>query len=157
MKINYVKGDATDPIGEGAKYIAHICNDSGGWGRGFVLAVSRRWKTPEALYRQWSTLPTFKLGAIQIVTVEPEIAVVNMIAQHAYGEDGQPPVRYEAIRECLTKLQLKLATSYLPDEVSVHMPRIGCGLGGGKWEEVEPIINDTLVKGGFKVFVYDLP
>ena len=26
---------------------------------------------------------------------------------------------------------------------SVHMPRIGCGLAGGKWEEIEPIAADV--------------
>jgi hypothetical protein len=39
---------------------------------------------------------------------------------------------------------------------SVHMPRIGCGLAGGKWEEIEPIIERTLVAKGMTVVVYDL-
>jgi hypothetical protein len=29
------------------KLICHICNDLGGWGKGFVLALSRRWEGPE--------------------------------------------------------------------------------------------------------------
>ncbi len=33
--------------------VAHVCNDIGGWGKGFVLAVSRRWPEPEAAYRAW--------------------------------------------------------------------------------------------------------
>ena len=32
--INYVKGDATAPSGNGPMIIAHICNDVGGWRRG---------------------------------------------------------------------------------------------------------------------------
>lgn len=40
--IHYVTGDATEPIGEGEKIIAHICNDQGGWGAGFVLALSKK-------------------------------------------------------------------------------------------------------------------
>lgn len=35
--IHYVKGDATCPMTPGTKIIAHICNDRGGWGKGFVL------------------------------------------------------------------------------------------------------------------------
>jgi hypothetical protein len=35
------------------------------------------------------------------------------------------------------------------------MPRIGCGLAGGKWEEIEPIIKETLVKAGLSITVYD--
>jgi len=52
MKIEYVKGDATAPTGDGQKIIVHVCNDLGKWGKGFVLAISRRWKTPEKAYRQ---------------------------------------------------------------------------------------------------------
>ena len=47
----------------------------------------------------------------------------------------------------------KLQQYFDDEKISVHMPRIGCGLGGGKWEEVEPIIR-TLLKYS-NVFVYD--
>ncbi|WP_218034641.1 hypothetical protein [Acrocarpospora corrugata] len=52
-QIHYLHGDATCPQAEGPKVIAHICHDQGGWGKGFVLAVSRRWPEPEAAYRRW--------------------------------------------------------------------------------------------------------
>ena len=42
MEILYIKGDATAPIGSGVKVITHICNDIGGWGKGFVLALSKK-------------------------------------------------------------------------------------------------------------------
>jgi hypothetical protein len=35
------------------------------------------------------------------------------------------------------------------------MPRIGCGLAGGKWEKAEPLLRETLP--GTQIFVYDLP
>jgi hypothetical protein len=35
------------------------------------------------------------------------------------------------------------------------MPRIGCGLAGGKWEMIEPIILRTLIANGIAVSVYD--
>ncbi len=38
---------------------------------------------------------------------------------------------------------------------SIHMPRIDCGLAGGKWEKIEPIIEDTVLKADIDVFVYD--
>lgn len=40
---------------------------------------------------------------------------------------------------------------------SVHMPRIVCGLAGGKWEEVGKIVVDEFAKSGVLVTVYDLP
>ena len=52
-EITFVRGDATTPSGKGPKIIAHVCNDIGGWGKGFVLALSRRWPEPERAYRAW--------------------------------------------------------------------------------------------------------
>lgn len=71
IEIQYVKGDATQPIAEENKIICHICNDIGGWGRGFVLAISKKWKTPEIEYREWHKKgDNFLLGEIQLVAVE---------------------------------------------------------------------------------------
>ena len=52
MAIRYVIGDATAPEGEGPKVIVHVCNDIGGWGRGFVVALSKRWDKPELVVLQ---------------------------------------------------------------------------------------------------------
>ncbi|WP_422664384.1 hypothetical protein [Streptomyces mirabilis] len=38
-EIMYVRGDAATPSAKGVKLIAHVCNDIGGWGKGFVLAL----------------------------------------------------------------------------------------------------------------------
>ena len=40
---------------------------------------------------------------------------------------------------------------------AVHMPRIGCGLAGGKWETIEPIVRGMAEKHGVDVVVYDAP
>jgi O-acetyl-ADP-ribose deacetylase (regulator of RNase III) len=153
--IRYIKGDAAQPQASGNKVIAHVCNDLGGWGKGFVLAISKRWPGPEAEYRAWHggrSGNDFALGAIQIVQVEPYIWVANMIAQRGMktGSNG-PPIRYEAVRACLGKLTAPAKEL----GAGIHMPRIGCGLAGGKWEEIEPIILDELVLQGIDVTVYD--
>jgi hypothetical protein len=36
------------------------------------------------------------------------------------------------------------------------MPRIGCGLAGGRWELVEPLVIGHLVRRDVAVTVYDL-
>jgi O-acetyl-ADP-ribose deacetylase (regulator of RNase III) len=153
--ITYIRGDATSPHGKGRKVIAHVCNDLGGWGMGFVLAVSRRWPQPEAEFRRWHkerATNGFGLGALQVVRVEPYVWVANMIGQHGIraGSKG-PPVRYEALDRALGKL----ATEARDLGASVHMPRIGCGLAGGTWEKVEPMITRQLTEVGIAVTVYD--
>lgn len=150
--ITYLNGDATSPKEEGPKIIAHVCNDIGGWGKGFVLAISRRWKLPEREFRKWfKEGPDFKLGEVQFVCVEEDIYVANMIGQHGIKRGSGAAVRYDAINECLKKVGDKA----LEIHASLHMPRIGCGLAGGKWEMIEPLIISNLTKRGIPVFVYD--
>lgn len=153
--ITYFKGDATAPVGDGTKIICHVCNDVGGWGAGFVLALSKRWREPEARYRAWyaqGESAGFRLGAVQLVEVEASLMVANMVAQRGVrAAGGVPPIRYDALRECLTTLAEQAASR----RASVHMPRIGCGLAGGSWPEVEAIIDATLVATTVPVHVYD--
>ena len=155
-RIRFVIGDATASSGIGPKVIVHVCNDVGAWGAGFVLALSRRWPEPEAEYRSWSrgkgALP-FELGQVQIIRVSSDIEVANMIGQRGIRrEGGRPPVRYDAIERALNAV----AAHCLRQAASVHMPRIGCGLAGGKWAEIEPLILSQLVYPGVSVTVYDL-
>jgi len=153
--IAYCKGDATAPVADGTKIICHICNDVGGWGKGFVVAISKRWPQPEAQYRAWyaqGELAGFRLGAIQLVDAEPTLKVANMIAQRGIRPSaGVPPIRYDAVQECLASLANHAAEL----RASVHMPRIGCGLAGGSWDEIEALITATLVAAAVPVQVYD--
>jgi O-acetyl-ADP-ribose deacetylase (regulator of RNase III) len=155
MTITYLKGDATSPQASGNRIVAHICNDLGGWGKGFVLAISRRWPEPEAAYRAWHrdrARNDFALGAVQFVQVKAGIWVANMVAQRGMktGSKG-PPIRYEAVATCLAAVAAKAEEL----RASVHMPRIGCGLAGGKWERIEPLILEGLAGKGTAVYVYD--
>lgn len=152
--IEYIQGDATSPVGTGTKIIVHICNDTGGWGRGFVLALSSRWKAPEQSYREWYTSDlNFELGQVQFVSVEDDLWVANMLGQHKIRKDekGNPPIRYRAVKQCLAAL----AEKALELNASVHMPRIGCGLAGGKWKKIESLVEQTLLSQGVSVTVYD--
>lgn len=151
--IHYLKGDATSPQAKGIKLVCHVCNDVGGWGKGFVLALSRRWDQPEAEYRAWYAQGKsggFALGAAQFVQVEPYIWVANMLGQRGTkrGSSG-PPIRYDALESCLTLAGAKA----LELGASVHMPRIGCGLAGGEWDRIEPLLSEHLA--GIDVTVYD--
>jgi len=152
----YVKGDATQPPGDGSRIIVHVCNDVGGWGRGFVMALSDRWKEPEQRYRAWyrgdeSDLP-FELGQVQLVAVEENLWVANIIGQRGLRwSAGRPPIRYDAVRAGLSRVRA-FARKH---DATVHMPRIGCGLAGGKWKEVESVIEEELTNQGVHVSVYD--
>ncbi|MGC1242316.1 MAG: macro domain-containing protein [Chryseosolibacter sp.] len=155
MQIRYIKGDATAPVGEGNKIIVHVCNDIGAWGAGFVMALSARWKEPENEYRKWAASGDhFQLGEVQLVQVAPAIWIANMIGQRGISRDseGNPPVRYDAIKKGLIKVSAFARNM----KATVHMPRIGCGLAGGTWEQIEPLLSHELTAAGVETFVYDL-
>jgi len=153
--IKYIHGDATQPHADGNKIIAHICNDIGGWGRGFVVAISKRWLEPERTYRDWYANRAendFALGRAHLVKVTPDIWVANMIGQHKKTAiNGVPPIRYEAVSQALEQVVIEAQSR----TASVHMPRIGCGLAGGTWDKIEPIITQTLCTRGIEVTIYD--
>lgn len=150
--ITYVKGDATKPNTEGKKYIVHCCNNVGLWGKGFVLAISKKWKEPEARFRREKNP---KLGEVQFVKVEDDITVINLFGQNGVKNKNNPkPVDYFAIQEGFFLINKQL--EMLQDsgiKVSVHMPRIGCGLAGGEWSEIEKILR---LFDNLDYFVYDL-
>lgn len=150
--INYVKGDATAPFGVGPRIICHIVNDLGLWGSGFVLAISHRWTKPEQEYKAWarSNNQWFGLGEVQYVDVLHDITVANMVGQRGVrNEYNAKPLHLPSLQECL----IRVSDVAWVRGATVHMPRIGCGLAGGKWEEVEPlIINARFDKD---VYVYD--
>lgn len=174
--IKFVKGDATNPVDNITKIIVHICNDVGAWGKGFVIAISKRWKQPESAYKNWfktkvldqtdtiqferlesrdkfSKENKFELGNVQFVKTTDDIWVANMIAQRDIRPDryGLPPIRYAFVSECLERVKQFAKRQ----NASVHMPRIGCGLAGGDWEEIEEIINEHLIAHEIETTVYD--
>jgi hypothetical protein len=94
----------------------------------------------------------FGLGSVQFVEVKADMWVANMVGQHGTrGRSNPRPIRYDALEECLHKVGAKA----LGLDASVHMPRIGCGLAGGTWSEVETLVNSSLLDAGVDVFVYD--
>jgi hypothetical protein len=152
--ITHLTGDATRPAATPA-LIMHVCNDVGAWGRGFVLALSARWPEPEMAFRLQTQRP---LGDVEIVRVEPtstpfDVVVANMVAQRGISrsEIGQPPIRYDALSECLIKVDRWLSPN---PQYTVHAPRIGCGLAGGEWVIIKVLINRYLPKR--EVYIYDL-
>jgi len=170
--ITYITGDATEPVGGGARLIAHVVNDIGLWGAGFTAALDAKWPGVGDDYRDWHLRQKrhwgqecFGLGEVSHVIADsihafpgdhPGIGiwVVNMLAQQGVRSKANPrPLRYDALGSCLMKLG-RVASEH--PIYSVHMPRIGCGLAGGRWAIVEELITDALCRQNVPVFVYDL-
>jgi O-acetyl-ADP-ribose deacetylase (regulator of RNase III) len=151
-KINYLIGDATNPItSPNLNVIIHISNNIGAWGAGFVLSLSKKWSEPERVYR---ATKGYTLGDVQIVPVEENVHVINMIAQsdvkYNYSLDSDDiPLKYWALIECLKKVNQHC----IENDATLHLPRIGSGLAGGDWNKIETILEEIIE---VPMYVYDL-
>jgi O-acetyl-ADP-ribose deacetylase (regulator of RNase III) len=154
--IKYLLGDATQPRGKGYRIIAHVIQDkTQNWGRGFALAVAKKWPSVHTDFREWVSLDkdNLSLGNSHLSEASEELGVFHMIAQHGYGPSVKPRVRYSALKECLANLAMEVSKRH----GSVHMPRIGTGYAMGNWGIIRELIDETLVRKGIEVTVYDLP
>lgn len=158
-KIVYLKGDATLPVVEKDKksVICHCCNTMGAWGKGFVVPLGRRYPDAKKAYHSYlkSVGKENALGACCIASVGEQLVVANVFGQERIypTKDGKIPLDYDALRKGLNTC--KTIMSAMNEEFTIHMPRIGCGLASGKWEEVESIINEVFSENDIQVYVYD--
>ncbi len=133
MSIQIVKGDATLAK---SGILVHVVNDVGAWGKGFVLAVSRRWPHVKAEYKKhWQK---FKLGDVQVVRAQPGLMIANLFGQH--GISGKQCIRYGALKTGLRDVAFIARNN----GIAVHAPRLGCGLAGGSWVIVRDLIEQEM-------------
>lgn len=158
--IKYVKGDVTAPEETGGiRVVVHVCNDVGGWGpegRSVADAIGKKWPEAKAEYKaqfKYEHSDTLRLGDVQLVDVGDKLWVANCIAQYRYRRPGNlTPFKYDAFEMCC----YSLVRSFIGRGASFHMPKVGTGLGGADWHNVEYIIEKTLVAAELHVTVYYL-
>lgn len=159
MTIHYKVGDATRPDERNA-VLVHCCNNIGGWGSGFVLAINNTFGYGPR--NDYLAMTERRLGAVRMVPVDVDDSnvdcIVNLIGQNGVRSDDNPtPIDYQALAVGLARMEVLNAVltrsgiSFNP----IVMPRIGCGLAGGEWHKVAEIIDFILFK--HDVYVYDLP
>jgi len=151
-----IKGDATSPVmaSEDERVIVpHVTNDEGGWGAGFVVALSRKWSEPEAAYRSDFQIGRARGGEMTLVKVPVKgLMIANMTAQHSYKSDKNPrPLNYLWLAKCMDKV----ATEAVNLGASIHCPKFGSDLAGGDWDFIMLMIQDIWLARGINVTVYE--
>jgi O-acetyl-ADP-ribose deacetylase (regulator of RNase III) len=130
--------------------ICHVCNNIGAWGQGFALSISKKWDWVEHSYKNWhrrgltmmdgnknNTYVNFKLGCVQFVVINKKLIVANMIAQNGIiSPTNNKQLSMEDLEICLEKCY-SVAKMH---GAALQMPRIGAGLAGGDWNEIEPVL-----------------
>jgi len=142
-KIQTVYGNVLD-FTENAVMI-HGCNCQGVMGSGVALAV--REKYPEVFeeyldYQKYYADDTEGLlGRIQVSLITSRYSIVNAFTQNLFGTNRRQ-VNYEAMYCCFERTNKYL--SYLDSPNILYFPKIGAGLGGGNWEIIKTIIEQTV-------------
>jgi|2_EtaG_2_1085320.scaffolds.fasta_scaffold00695_17 hypothetical protein len=174
-------GDATKPqILDNAKgiMIPHVCNNIGGWGSGFVLAINEAFgnKAMNA-YRRWHSNGNFDmdlradddfgysdtafvLGSVQYVRIDKPkylgrpVTIANMIGQHKTIPHEAKPIRYAALATAMDEVGI---TSHANNSnYEIHAPMFGSGLAGGNWEIIKSLIHEIWVdKYDLDVTIYE--
>jgi len=158
QSILYVRGDATRPRGDGERLIAHVVhNATPNWGgRGFARNLANRWPSVQADFKAWAAEHDLRaaMGEVRFHKPEPGLTVASMVCQQGYRPlKSRPLIRYAVLRDCLERVA-EVASS---KRATVHMPRIGTGVAGGRWSIIEELIESTLIARGLTVMTYDLP
>jgi O-acetyl-ADP-ribose deacetylase (regulator of RNase III) len=160
-RIRWVSSDITD-LGAGTRpvVIAHVTsNSTRAWGRqGVAAALARVFPQAAAAYRSWAIASpdNLKLGHVhelpQELTGRP-VTIVSMVAQEGYGPGAVTRLNYAALRDCLERV----AVIAQRRDASVHLPRIGAGQAGGRWDLIEATIVAQLCAQDVSVVVHTLP
>ena len=152
MKIEYRKGDLFQTS---IHTIVHGCNAQGVMGSGIARIVKERYTEAYDRYRNdWQHCLNGELpmGVISVVPSKDKL-IINAITQRYYGRDGKRYVSYDAISDCMRKINQSLVPLFKVEPI-IAMPQIGAGLGGGDWNVIEAIIESELTN--IKPVVYTL-
>lgn len=181
--IEYIEGDLFNGLTKlrdtGTVVIAHVCNDKGVMGAGFVMPLERAYPHAKRAYQEWyrgkeikdslcqvtSTGPC-QLGQTQFVQVQqgdpphelPRVIVANMVAQTLGGK--RRPLYYNHLVRCMNSVASLVTTQgWFAGKLSIICPMFGGGLAGGDWRFIHELIEDIWQRENsdlIKVTVYYL-
>lgn len=142
--------------------LVHGCNCLGVMGAGIAAAIKEKWPAVYQLYRHEHAANGLHLGQVipvghhdspfgdalhevggmaTVGTVPQKLIVVNAMTQYDVKKHRTDvPVDYDAVLACFAQIRLMALRTGL----SVNFPLIGCGLGGGQWGRVAPMIAEGL-------------
>ncbi|ADM79913.1 Tk.4 conserved hypothetical protein [Aeromonas phage phiAS5] len=140
-------------------YIAHGCNCFAAMGAGFAAQVARHFPAAEKADRLYAKefktevdKETHQLGTLSAAEIGHGTVMFNLYSQLYPGAD----FRLDAFERAFDDMMLRLEEAHNTEDVKplVLMPRIGAGIGGGKWEEILEVIKNYENVADIIVFDY---
>lgn len=131
--------------------IVNTVNTVGVMGKGIALQFKRAFPDNYKQYRTACEAGEVKLGKM-FVTAPTRLGGPRLIINFPTKDHWKSRSRLVDIETGLQDLRLVLARN---DVKSVALPPLGCGLGGLKWSDVRPRIEDALEDLPVKVIVFE--
>jgi O-acetyl-ADP-ribose deacetylase (regulator of RNase III) len=125
-----VTGDLFDL---GLPAVGHGCNCAGAMGAGIAVEFKRRFPAMYQVYRRRCRQGSFRLGDIFVWDEEPGLVVYNLATQSV-------PRPSATLRAIDTSIRAALADAERRGLARLAVPRIGAGLGGLAWPDVEAVL-----------------
>lgn len=145
----YIKGDLLEAE---ADYIAHGVNCQGVMGSGVAKVIKTEFPEVYSKYKTYTKCFASQVLIGDCLLVDAPTSkfkgIINLFTQEFYGKDGKRYVSYKAIIDSFTKLNIQC------NENIVAIPKIGAGLGGGDWDIIKELIDDSTPN--VEIHVYEL-
>ena len=129
-----------------AGHIVHGCNAQGVMGSGVALGIKQKFPRAYESYIMQHEMTGLELGVAYPFIVDNGLYVWNAITQADFGA-GKRQVSYDAIQTCFEQINEFLSSNHLDVPMpikEIHIPMIGAARGGGNWEIIREIIEQTV-------------
>lgn len=126
-----------------ANIIAHQTNTYGVMGSGVAAEVKRRYPHVFQSYRKDYEDGKLKLGYVNFTTAKQDQVIANMCGQDNYGYDGKQYTSYDGLQKCFDEV-VDYAHEAFDVKPMIAFPyKLSCCRGGGSWDIVYKMIEDT--------------
>lgn len=125
-----------------AGHIVHGCNAQGVMGSGVALAVKRKFPKAYEDYIRIYNDHGLELGVAYPYAIYSDLIVWNAITQDGFGSLTRN-TSYDSIQTCFEQINETLNQAK-SSHCELHIPKIGAARGGGNWEIIREIIEQTM-------------
>jgi len=156
--MKYITGDILTPntTESHGVIVCHQVNCKGVMGAGLARQIREKHPDVFSLYQDKCLQIAAGIGGLGdvqfcCVIAEAGYLVANVFGQDGYGH-GKQFTDYAALRKAFERIATGFPT------YTIRIPYLmGCGLGGGNWDEVLRIIEEPLIRKGTDVEIWQLP
>ena len=138
-----------------ANIIGHQCNCQGVMGSGVAAEARHRYPNVFEAYRKDYVDGKLKLGYVCFATAKTDQVIANMCAQNIFGYDGGIYTNYEALQKCLDTVKEYATFEYDVKPVVAFPYLMSCYRGGGDWNIVYKMIEDTFTDFDIEIWRFD--